>query len=129
MGATTIWERWDGLKQDGSFQTADMNSFNHYAYGAIGDWMYKNIAGINPIAEKPGYEEILIAPKPGGKLTSADAELETVYGLLKSSWIMSDGVFKLNVTIPPNTSATIVLPKTGKKQKLGSGNYHFEVQY
>ena len=128
MGATTIWERWDGIKPDGSFQTADMNSFNHYAYGAIGDWMYKNIAGINPVAAQPGYKEIIIAPKPGGQLTSASAELETVYGTVKSSWTITDGVFKLDVSVPANTSATVILPATEKKEKVGSGNYHFEVK-
>lgn len=128
MGATTIWERWDGIKQDGSFQTPDMNSFNHYAYGAIGDWMYKNIAGINSIATSPGFKKILIAPKPGGKLTSATGELETVYGKVKSSWVIIDGLFKLDVTIPPNTSAIIILPKSEKKEEIGSGNYHFETK-
>lgn len=129
MGATTIWERWDGIKQDGSFQTPDMNSFNHYAYGAIGDWMYKNITGINPVAENPGYKEVLIAPKPGGKLSSAAAELETVYGLVKSSWTLENDIFKLDVTIPANSTATVILPKTDKKEKIGSGNYHFEYRY
>ena len=129
MGATTIWERWDGIKQDGSFQTADMNSFNHYAYGAIGDWMYKNIAGINPMSDQPGYKAVLIAPRPGGKLTSASAELETVYGTLKSSWTVTEGVFKLDVTVPANATATVILPKTERKETIGSGSYHFEYKY
>ncbi|MDQ1141959.1 glycoside hydrolase family 78 protein [Pedobacter agri] len=129
MGATTIWERWDGIKQDGTFQTADMNSFNHYAYGAIGDWMYKNIAGINPVAENPGYKEILIAPKPGGKLSSATGELQTVYGKVKSSWTLQNGVFKLDVSVPPNSTATVLLPNTDRKEKIGSGDYHFEYKY
>jgi len=129
MGATTIWERWDGIKQDGSFQTADMNSFNHYAYGAIGDWMYKNIAGINPVVSKPGYKAILISPRPGGKLTSASAELETVYGTVKSSWTLADGIFKLDVVVPANATATVILPKTDKKEEIGSGSYHFESKY
>ncbi|WP_293311861.1 glycoside hydrolase family 78 protein [Pedobacter sp. UBA5917] len=129
MGATTIWERWDGIKQDGSFQTADMNSFNHYAYGAIGDWMYKNIAGINPVSTQPGYKAILIAPRPGGKLTNASAELETAYGTIKSSWTIVNGIFKLDVTVPANTTAKVILPKTDKKEEIGSGSYHFEYKY
>ncbi|WP_231491930.1 glycoside hydrolase family 78 protein [Pedobacter sp. Leaf170] len=129
MGATTIWERWDGIKQDGSFQTADMNSFNHYAYGAIGDWMYKNIAGICSIEENPGYKVFEIAPKPGGKLTSATGELETVYGKIKSSWTIANGVFKLNVTVPVNATAIVTLPGTDKKEKIGSGSYSFESKY
>lgn len=129
MGATTIWERWDGIKQDGSFQTADMNSFNHYAYGAIGDWMYKNIAGINPVADQPGYKAFVISPKPGGKLTSASGSLETVYGAIKSSWKIDGAVFKLDVTVPVNSAATVIMPKTGEKKELGSGTYHFESAY
>jgi alpha-L-rhamnosidase len=129
MGATTIWERWDGIKPDGSFQTASMNSYNHYAYGAIGDWMYKNIAGINPVPDQPGYKAIVISPKPGGGLTSASGELETVYGKVKSSWVIVDGVFKLDISVPANTSATVILPKSGKKEIVGSGNYHFESTY
>ncbi|GGI29111.1 family 78 glycoside hydrolase catalytic domain [Pedobacter mendelii] len=129
MGATTIWERWDGIKPDGSFQTPNMNSYNHYAYGAIGDWMYKNIAGINVVAEQPGYKAIIISPKPGGGLTSADAELETSYGKIKSSWTLNNGIFKLDITIPSNTSATILLPKNNKKEMVGSGNYYFEYKY
>jgi alpha-L-rhamnosidase len=126
MGATTIWERWDGIKPDGSFQTPSMNSYNHYAYGAIGDWMYKNIAGINAVAEHPGYKEVLIAPKPGGGLTTATAELETVYGKVKSSWVIENGLFKLDVTIPANTKAIIALPGSDQKESRGSGTYHFE---
>lgn len=129
MGATTIWERWDGQKPDGSFQTADMNSFNHYAYGAIGDWMYKNIAGIQPLEDSPGYKQFRIAPNPGGKLTSATATLESMYGTIKSSWTLKDGQFMLDVQIPPNSSATLVLPKSGKTEKIGSGAYHFEYRY
>lgn len=129
QGATTIWERWDGIKQDGTFQTTDMNSFNHYAYGAIGDWMYKNIVGINPVVDQPGYKYILISPKPGGKLTSASGELETVYGTVKSSWTLADGTFKLDVIIPANAKATILLPKTNKREEIGSGTYHFESKY
>lgn len=124
MGATTIWERWDGIKPNGSFQTPDMNSFNHYAYGAIGDWMYKTIAGINAVADQPGYKYIVISPKPGGKITNAAAELETVYGTVKSAWTLENGLLKLDVTIPANTKAKVVLP--GNTQEIGSGVYHFE---
>lgn len=126
MGATTIWERWDGQKPDGSFQTADMNSFNHYAYGAIGDWMYKNILGINPIPERPGYKSFSVAPKPGGKLTSASGTLETVYGTIKSEWVIENGVFKLDVTVPANAQAIVTMPNSQTTTTIGSGKYHFE---
>ncbi|WP_333888447.1 family 78 glycoside hydrolase catalytic domain [Sphingobacterium siyangense] len=124
MGATTIWERWDGIKPDGSFQTPDMNSYNHYAYGAIGDWMYRTIAGINSAADAPGYKSIVIAPKPGGKLTHAAAELETVYGTIKSAWVLENNLLKLDVTVPANTRAKIVL--VDSCHDIGSGTYHFE---
>jgi alpha-L-rhamnosidase len=127
MGATTIWERWDGIKPDGSFQTPDMNSYNHYAYGAIGDWMYRTIAGINSAADAPGYKSIVIAPKPGGKLTQAAAELETAYGTVKSAWVLENNLLKLDVTIPANTRATIMLADSS--HDIGSGTYHFESSF
>jgi alpha-L-rhamnosidase len=149
-GATTIWERWDGIKPDGSFEDPGMNSFNHYAYGAIGDWMYRVIAGINTDENSPGFHKIIISPHPGGKLTSAQAELETLYGKVKSAWSIDNGIFTLDVIVPPNTTAEIVLPsvtdqitengldintekeitgiqKIGNDEHLniGSGTYHF----
>src|SRR5205085_1510675 len=86
MGATTIWERWDGIKPDSSFQTPGMNSFNHYAYGAIGDWMYRVIAGIDTYENAPGYKKIKIRPVIGGGLTYANADLKTYYGTVSSHW-------------------------------------------
>ncbi|MGE8376810.1 MAG: alpha-L-rhamnosidase C-terminal domain-containing protein, partial [Sphingobacterium sp.] len=109
---------------DGSFQTPDMNSYNHYAYGAIGDWMYRTIAGINSVADEPGYKAIVIAPKPNGKITSASAELETAYGTVKSSWTLENGLLKLEVTIPANSKAKVVLPDSTRE--IGSGTYYFE---
>lgn len=118
-GATTIWERWDGIKPDGSFQAISMNSFNHYAYGAIGDWMYRTITGISDVA--PGYKVILIAPKPGGSLKKASAELETIYGKVKSAWAIDGAKTRVEVTIPANTTAKIVLPATGNNTVTESG--------
>jgi alpha-L-rhamnosidase len=152
MGATTIWERWDGIKPDGSFQAISMNSFNHYAYGAIGDWMYKTVAGVNYDEAKPGYKQITIAPIPGGNFKNAAAKLETLYGTVKSSWKLDANQFILEVIIPENTMATIILPASANakvtesgqpieklnylkitssndQQKIlnvGSGTYHFE---
>lgn len=150
-GATTIWERWDGIKPDGSFQAISMNSFNHYAYGAIGDWMYKTVAGINYDANHPGYQKITIAPQIGGNFTNVSAKLETLYGTVQSSWKLENGKMILDVTVPVNTSASIILPnsktaivtesgqeigkqsyiKVGKDNgtktlQVGSGSYHFE---
>ncbi|HYG18220.1 MAG TPA: family 78 glycoside hydrolase catalytic domain, partial [Ohtaekwangia sp.] len=86
MGATTIWERWDGQKTDSTFQTPGMNSFNHYAYGAIGDWMYKTIAGIRNDESRPGYKHTIIKPQVGGELKTVAAEFTSNYGVIRSSW-------------------------------------------
>jgi alpha-L-rhamnosidase len=109
-GATTIWERWDGIKPDGSMQDPGMNSFNHYAYGAIGAWMYSVVAGIDIDPAEPGYKHVLIRPEPGGGLTSARAALLSVHGEIASAWKREGATFSLEVTIPPNTHATIRLP-------------------
>jgi alpha-L-rhamnosidase len=110
QGATTIWERWDGIKPDGSFQDARMNSFNHYAYGAIGDWLYRVVAGLELDPEAPGYKRILIQPQPGGGLTYARARLDSPYGRIESKWRLEDGDFQLAVTIPANTEGIVRLP-------------------
>jgi len=115
-GATTIWEHWDGIKADGSFWSKDMNSFNHYAYGAIGDWLYRCVAGIDTDEEKAGYKHIMIRPQPGSALTWAEGSFESMYGVIRSSWKRSeDGAMELHVTIPPNTTAEIVLPGADRR--------------
>jgi len=110
QGATTIWERWDGEKPDSSFQDPEMNSFNHYAYGAVGAWLYNTVAGIEIDPERPGYKHVFIRPQPGGGLTHVRASLNTMYGTVASAWEIRDGHFSLEVTIPPNASATVSLP-------------------
>ena len=145
QGATTIWERWDGQKPDGTFQSVGMNSFNHYAYGAIGEWMYGHVAGINIDPEKPGYKHILFSPHPGGELNHADAEFLSMYGPVKSAWKFDGGDFVYEITVPANTTASVTLPAAkvsqvatmdGLKPKLvqngknvtvqlGSGDYSF----
>ena len=108
-GATTMWERWDGIRPDSSFEDPGMNSFNHYAFGAVGDWMYRNIGGIDVDSAGPGYRRSRIAPRPGAGLTSASASLETGYGTLSSAWRLDGKRFVLDVTIPANTSAEVTL--------------------
>jgi alpha-L-rhamnosidase len=110
QGATTIWERWDGQKPDGTFQDVGMNSFNHYAYGAIGEWLYTYVAGINIDPKQPGYKHILLAPHPGGGLTDAEANFESVYGKIKSSWKLDGNDMVYEITVPANTTATVTLP-------------------
>jgi alpha-L-rhamnosidase len=109
-GATTIWERWDGIKPDGTFQDAGMNSFNHYAYGAVGEWLYRVVAGLDADPEEPGYKHVRIQPQPGGGLTHARAALNTMYGPTAAAWEIADGQFRLDVTVPPNARATVRLP-------------------
>jgi alpha-L-rhamnosidase len=148
-GATTIWERWDGIKPDGSFQDVGMNSFNHYAYGAIGEWMYRVIAGIDIDPSLPGYKHVLIQPHPGGGLASAKASVHSMYGKVASSWEVKDGKMTMDVEVPVNTTATVRLPgarladvtEGGKALQggrdgedaafvdLGSGSYEFVYKY
>jgi len=109
-GATTIWERWDGQRPDGSFQDPGMNSFNHYAYGAIGDWMYGVMAGLEIDPAEPGYRHILIQPHPGGGFTRVSASHETMYGRVSSAWSIGEGAFTLDVEVPANTRATVRVP-------------------
>lgn len=126
VGATTIWERWDGRKPDGTFQTPSMNSFNHYAYGAIGDWMYRKLAGINTSEKENevGYKKIIIKPQIDNNfvsdqvkkenedktLSEVNADLMTYYGSIKSHWKTDGNRTTINVNIPVNTTALIYLP-------------------
>ncbi len=110
MGATTIWERWDGQKPDSTFQNPGMNSFNHYAYGAIGKWMYQVVAGIGIDEQNPGYKHIIINPRPGGGLSSAKATHQSMYGEVASGWELEGEKLTMKVQIPANTSATIHIP-------------------
>jgi len=124
MGATTIWERWDSIQPDGSFQADGMNSLNHYANGSIGHWMYTQIAGIQPLS--PGYQHMRFAPKLTPSLWDVAAKLETPYGLASGHYTCRDGKFVYDVQVPPNTTAEILLPGEKEKHYVGSGKYHFE---
>jgi alpha-L-rhamnosidase len=154
MGATTIWERWDGQKTDSTFEDAGMNSFNHYAYGAIGDWLYRVAAGIDTYDSAPGYKKIRIMPHPGDSLTYMNADLDTYYGRIASHWKHEGGHLTLDVTIPINTTATVYIPAPAAAEtaiteggqplsahpeigligrengyaivEVGSGSYHFQ---
>jgi alpha-L-rhamnosidase len=110
MGATTIWERWNGIHPDGSPETPTMNSYNHYAYGAIGDWMYRVAAGLDTYNDGTGYKHIRVMPHIGGGLTTVSASLQTYYGTAATSWNTEAGKLTLRVTVPPNTRANIFIP-------------------
>lgn len=141
QGATTIWERWDGWTEENGFQDPGMNSFNHYAYGAIGAWLYNTVAGIEVDPTQPGYKHAILRPQPGGELTHASGKLKTVYGDLLSEWKLDNGTFDWTVVVPPNTTATVYLPaKDGQKitlneqivsgavHEIASGRYHIVVR-
>jgi alpha-L-rhamnosidase len=119
MGATTIWERWDGQKTDSTFQDPGMNSFNHYAYGAIGDWMYRVSAGIETMG--PGYRHLVIQPHPTTKIAYSKASFESSYGPVASGWERKDGKIIITVKIPVNAKATIYLPVTSAEKVTEKG--------
>jgi alpha-L-rhamnosidase len=121
QGATTVWERWDGQKPDGTFQETSMNSFNHYAYGAVGDWMYRVVAGLDEDAAEPGYRHIVVRPEPGGGLTRAIASLLTPYGVAASGWKLEGDRLVVTARVPPNTRATVHLPGARLEQVREGG--------
>jgi alpha-L-rhamnosidase len=116
MGATTMWERWDGYVESRGtthktqFQAPGMNSFNHWAFGSVGEWVWRNIAGINPDEQNPGYKHFIIRPRPGPDFTWARGEYDSIYGTIESHWRLLDGIFKLKVAVPANTTATVYIP-------------------
>ena len=110
MGATTMWERWNSVRPDGSFGPVGMNSLNHYAFGAISEWLYRAVAGINPTEEGPGFKRARLQPMPNSLLSHAGASLQTPYGTLRSGWRLTGEGIELEFEIPFNTTAEIVLP-------------------
>ncbi len=120
-GATTIWERWDGYIEGRGYQNPGMNSFNHYAFGAVGEWIYRNIVGINPNEKNPGYKRFTVRPRLGGGLTWAKGKYESVHGTIASDWKIEGERFSLDVTVPVNTTATIYVPARDKSAVTESG--------
>ncbi|NJP94886.1 family 78 glycoside hydrolase catalytic domain [Nonomuraea sp. FMUSA5-5] len=108
MGATTIWERWDSMLPDGSVNPGEMTSFNHYALGAVADWMHRTVAGLAPA--EPGYRRIAVRPRPGGGLTSARATHLTPYGEAEVGWRVDGERLTVTVQVPQNTTAVVDLP-------------------
>ncbi|MCU1410588.1 MAG: Bacterial alpha-L-rhamnosidase [Rhodoglobus sp.] len=108
MGATTIWERWDAMLPDGSINPGQMTSFNHYALGAVADWMHRVVGGISPLT--PGYGEVLIAPQPGGGLTEAETAVETRHGRVAVQWSITEGELRVRAEVPAGVRATVRLP-------------------
>jgi alpha-L-rhamnosidase len=129
QGATTMWEHWDGVKADGSFWSDDMNSFNHYAYGAIGDWLYQVVAGLDTDHQSTGYKHIKIRPRVGQGFEYAKASLESMYGMIRSGWERTEhGEWIVSITIPANTTAEVHLPDARLETLLESGRSIFEAE-
>jgi len=120
MGATTIWERWSGIRPDSTFEPASMNSFNHYAYGAIGDWMYRRMVGIDNQGDAVGYKKIRIRPHLGEGFTEAKAKQDTYYGSISNGWKIEGNAFTMESIIPPNTTALLYVPVKGTVQINGT---------
>ncbi|MFJ2235050.1 glycoside hydrolase family 78 protein [Streptomyces sp. NPDC087859] len=128
MGATTVWERWDSLLPDGTVNPSGMTSFNHYALGSVADWLHRTVAGLAPA--EPGYRRLRVAPRPGGGLTHARAKLRTPYGYAEVSWSLAGTELTVDVLVPPNTTAEVVLPDGGGDSvEVGSGRYSWTVPY
>ncbi|MBE5772922.1 MAG: alfa-L-rhamnosidase RamA [Clostridiales bacterium] len=120
-GATTIWERWNSIDENGDFGPVSMNSFNHYAYGSVAEWMYRHCAGINPVEEAPGFKKIRISPMPNDRLDYAKAAIDTQYGMVESGWKLENGEIRVTVEIPFNTTAEIILPDADGAEVLENG--------
>ncbi|KAF2012729.1 glycoside hydrolase family 78 protein [Aaosphaeria arxii CBS 175.79] len=132
MGATTVWERWDSLLPDGSINPGEMTSFNHYALGSVADWLHTVVGGIRP--KEAGWKSFFVAPRPGGTIRNAKVTYESPYGRIECSWFLKEAGearrFELNVLVPPNSEAWVMLPDTVREESdkhviVGSGSHTF----
>jgi alpha-L-rhamnosidase len=123
-GATTMWEHWNSLKEDGSFWSTDMNSFNHYAYGAVYDWIFGVSSGIKTVDSAPAYKKIVLAPHPDKRLGYADASIESRQGKVRSYWYYKGDKVYYEFEVPTGSTAEITL-SSGFKTTVGEGIYHF----
>jgi len=145
-GATTIWENWNGIKPDGTMCNANLNSFNHFAFGAIGEWLYSVVAGINTDLDLPGYKRIIMKPQPGGDLTYAQMDFISIYGRIAIKWKIEHNNMVVDLVVPHNTTARVILlgaaPEVisrngviftacegGAEAEIGSGMYKFTYPY
>ena len=119
-----MWEHWNGIKEDGSFWSTDMNSFNHYAYGAVGDWLYGVAAGIK--VEEAGYKRVTLAPMPDKRLGFVNCSVDTPCGMLESNWYYKDDGVAFEFAIPDGAVANIILPN-GVSYTVASGKYNFKI--
>ncbi|TWT66891.1 Bacterial alpha-L-rhamnosidase [Posidoniimonas polymericola] len=129
QGATTMWERWNSYTRDKGFGDPGMNSFNHYAYGAIGQWMYERVAGLAIDPAHPGYKHFFVRPLIGDQLDSAQAEIETPYGRAASAWEKQGDRVVMEIVVPPNTTATVEFPDGREPVTLAAGEHRFESRF
>jgi alpha-L-rhamnosidase len=128
MGATTVWERWDSLLPDGSVNPGGMTSFNHYALGAVADWLHRTVGGLAPAG--PGYCHLEIRPRPGGGLHYASARHLTPYGMAECSWRIEEGNMEVKVIVPPNATASVTLPgREVEPEWVESGTHNWSYEY
>jgi alpha-L-rhamnosidase len=125
MGATTVWERWDSMRPDGSINAGEMTSFNHYALGAVADWLHRSVAGLAPAA--PGYREILVEPRLTTALSSASARHTTPYGDAEVAWLRDDGFVDLRVLVPVGARARVLVPGDDEFTTVGHGSHEWRV--
>jgi alpha-L-rhamnosidase len=125
MGATTVWERWDSMLEDGTINPGEMTSFNHYALGAVADWLHRSVAGLAPA--EPGYRTVRIAPRPIEQLEDAEARLDGPYGRVRAAWRRDGDSIVVEATVPANTSAEVVLPGSDEVITVGSGEHSWDV--
>ena len=121
QGATTIWERWDGWTEERGFQNASMNSLCHYAFGSVGEWLYRHVGGIDAVSSSPGFRRVRIRPRPKGGLTSASCEYDSLHGCVRTEWTARDGRFELRLRIPAGVTAVVYVPCENGGQVKESG--------
>lgn len=124
-GATTMWERWNAWTEKEGFGDASMNSFNHYAYGAVGRWLYDVVGGLRLDPARPGYKHVIVQPELGGGITWAKTALDSTHGPVAVEWKLDSSDFALDVTVPANTTATVVLPD-GERSEIVAGRHSFK---
>ena len=123
MGATTVWEHWDSMREDGTMWDTGMNSFNHYAYGCIADWMYGVMCGIKACEDAPGYREFTFEPKPDKRFNFAEMEYETRSGKIRAGWKRTEKGYEYHLTVPHGTKARVCI--AGEKSVVEAGEYIF----
>lgn len=123
VNGMTTWERWDSMLPDGTVNTGTVTSFNHYAFGAVADWIHATVGGLAPA--EAGWKVVGVEPVPGGSITSADARFIGPYGEVKSSWWLDNEGFHLRLLVAPNSKASVKLPRGSSRMTVGSGFHKF----